>query len=133
MYCTRSFLRAKTIIENCVHPDYKQLMWDYLKLGGSTHTPLSLKNAFAFHTAFAEKGAVIRINARYSFAISNIIVNLSFLAIPCLIDYSEFAIFKLGLYILIPAPTILLRYFGIGLVNRGFGDYGNDRIKRTPY
>ncbi len=48
--------RAKTIIENCVHPDYKQLMWDYLKLGGSTHTPLSLKNAFAFHTAFAEKG-----------------------------------------------------------------------------
>lgn len=48
--------RAKTIIENCVHPDYKQLMWDYLKLGGATHTPHSLKNAFAFHTAFAEKG-----------------------------------------------------------------------------
>ncbi len=48
--------RAKKIIENCVHPDYKQLMWDYLKLGGSTHTPASLKNAFAFHTAFAEKG-----------------------------------------------------------------------------
>ena len=31
-------------------------MWDYLKLGGATHTPHSLKNAFAFHTAFAEKG-----------------------------------------------------------------------------
>ena len=24
--------RAKCIIENCVHPDYKQLMWDYLKI-----------------------------------------------------------------------------------------------------
>src|SRR5574344_2704413 len=23
--------RAKTIIENCAHPDYKQLLWDYLK------------------------------------------------------------------------------------------------------
>ena len=24
--------RAQAIIENCVHPDYKNILWDYLKL-----------------------------------------------------------------------------------------------------
>lgn len=50
--------RAQCIIENCVHPDYKQLMWDYLKLseGKGRHTPHDLNAAFAFHRAFAETG-----------------------------------------------------------------------------
>jgi len=48
--------RAKAIIENCVHPDYKQLLWDYLKLGGSFHTPHTLKAAFGMHQAFIETG-----------------------------------------------------------------------------
>ena len=49
--------RAKCIIENCVHPDYKQLMWDYLKLtDGCAQTPHSLKAAFALHNAFNETG-----------------------------------------------------------------------------
>lgn len=50
--------RAETIIENCVHPSYKQLMWDYLKLseGKPFHTPHSLENAFAFHKALMETG-----------------------------------------------------------------------------
>ena len=48
--------RAKTIIENCVHPDYKQLMWDYLKIAKKGHTPHNLMAAFAMHQAFAEKG-----------------------------------------------------------------------------
>ena len=48
--------RAQTIIENCVHPDYKQLMWDYLKLSKNGHTPHDLGAAFAFHRAFAETG-----------------------------------------------------------------------------
>ena len=48
--------RAQTIIENCVHPDYKQQMWDYLKLSKSGHTPHDLGAAFAFHRAFAETG-----------------------------------------------------------------------------
>jgi acyl-CoA hydrolase len=47
--------RAKTIIENCVHPEYKQLLWDYLKLGKG-HTPHDLKTCFAFHNAFNETG-----------------------------------------------------------------------------
>ena len=50
--------RARCIIENCAHPDYKQLLWDYLKLseGKSYHTPMSLQNAFKMHLAYAETG-----------------------------------------------------------------------------
>ncbi|MDD6210238.1 MAG: acetyl-CoA hydrolase/transferase family protein [Bacteroidales bacterium] len=48
--------RAEAIIENCVHPDYKQLLWDYLKLGAKGHTPQSLQAAFGFHLAFNETG-----------------------------------------------------------------------------
>lgn len=50
--------RARCIIEQCAHPDYKQLLWDYLKLseGKSYHTPLSLRNALKMHVAFAETG-----------------------------------------------------------------------------
>ena len=50
--------RARLIIENCAHPDYKQLLWDYLKLseGKGLHTPHSLQNAFKMHIALAETG-----------------------------------------------------------------------------
>jgi len=47
--------RAQAIIENCVHPDYKQLLWDYLKMG-TGHTPHTLKACFEFHNAFNETG-----------------------------------------------------------------------------
>lgn len=48
--------RAKTIVENCVHPDYKELMWDYLKLAGKCHTPHTLASAFKMHIEFAKSG-----------------------------------------------------------------------------
>ncbi|HBJ76728.1 MAG TPA: acetyl-CoA hydrolase [Porphyromonadaceae bacterium] len=44
--------RAECIIENCVHPEYKQLLWDYLKMGAKGHTPHNLNMAFAFHNEF---------------------------------------------------------------------------------
>ena len=47
--------RAHEIIENCVHPDYRQLLRDYLKLG-TGHTPHDLRNSFAFHHALNETG-----------------------------------------------------------------------------
>jgi succinate CoA transferase len=47
--------RAQAIIENCVHPDYRQLLSDYLKLGKG-HTPHNLYACFAFHHAFNETG-----------------------------------------------------------------------------
>lgn len=52
--------RAETIIENCVHPMYKELMWDYLKLSKGGHTPHTLKAAFALHQAFSEKGDMLQ-------------------------------------------------------------------------
>ena len=50
--------RARLIIENCAHPDYKQLLRDYLKLseGKGFHTPHSLQNAFRMHLEFADSG-----------------------------------------------------------------------------
>lgn len=50
--------RARLIIENCAHPDYKQLLWDYLRLseGKGFHTPHSLRHAFAMHLAYEETG-----------------------------------------------------------------------------
>ena len=54
--------RAETIIENCVHPMYKEIMWDYLKLAGKGHTPHTLKAAFALHEALAEKGDMSQVD-----------------------------------------------------------------------
>ena len=54
--------RAETVIENCVHPEYKELLWDYLKLGKGGQTPHSLKAAFAFHTEFAESGDLRKVD-----------------------------------------------------------------------
>ena len=50
--------RAVCIIENCAHPDYKELLWDYLKLSENRtgHIPFSLQNAFRMHQTFAEEG-----------------------------------------------------------------------------
>lgn len=49
--------KAYTIIENCVHPDYKQLLWDYLKISeGKFHTPMTLRKALNMHLAFEETG-----------------------------------------------------------------------------
>lgn len=61
------YQRAQCIIENCAHPDYKQLLWDYLKLseGKACHTPFSLKNAFQMHLAFEETGDMR--NTKYIF------------------------------------------------------------------
>lgn len=54
--------RAQTIIENCVHPMYKELMWDYLKIAKKTggHTPHDLRHAFALHEALMEKGDMLQ-------------------------------------------------------------------------
>jgi succinate CoA transferase len=47
--------RAEIIIENCAHPEYRQLLRDYLKRGKG-HTPHDLKACFAFHNALNETG-----------------------------------------------------------------------------
>jgi succinate CoA transferase len=48
--------RARTIIENCAHPDYRQLLWDYLHHSTKGHTCHNLRAAFGMHQALMEKG-----------------------------------------------------------------------------
>lgn len=55
--------RAETIIDNCAHPMYRELLHDYLKLGIQGQTPHALASAFAFHNAFNETGDMR--NAKY--------------------------------------------------------------------
>ncbi|MHB1309477.1 MAG: succinate CoA transferase [Limisphaerales bacterium] len=48
--------RAKCIIENCAHPEYREVLLDYLKLSGESHSPQTLAAAFGMHIAFARDG-----------------------------------------------------------------------------
>ena len=48
--------RAKAIIENCAHPDYKQLLWDYLKIADKGQSCHKLSAAFAMHDTFLREG-----------------------------------------------------------------------------
>lgn len=48
--------RAETVIKNCVHPDYRELMKDYLKIASKGHFPQNLRAVFAMHQAFEETG-----------------------------------------------------------------------------
>lgn len=54
--------RAETIIENCVHPDYKPVLRDYLKTAQKGHISHNLDNVFALHRAFEEKGDMRLVN-----------------------------------------------------------------------
>lgn len=57
--------RAREIINNCAHPDYRDLLTDYLQRSehyaqkhGCLHEPHMLKNAHKFHTNLIEKGTM---------------------------------------------------------------------------
>ena len=49
--------RAEAIIEHCAHPDYKNLLWDYLKLtDGKAQTPHRMEAALGMHAELARSG-----------------------------------------------------------------------------
>lgn len=48
--------RARCIIDNCVHPDYKPLLEEYLAMGIKGHTPQNLKCCFASTKNWAASG-----------------------------------------------------------------------------
>jgi len=48
--------RAETIINNCVHPQYKELLNEYLKSGQKGHTPANIAAALSFHDTFIKTG-----------------------------------------------------------------------------
>ncbi len=51
--------RAEMIIENCAAPEYKQMLWDYLKICGPGHTPINLGACFGMHRQFAKTGNML--------------------------------------------------------------------------
>jgi succinate CoA transferase len=53
---TSPIQRAHLIIDNCVHPDYRPLLNEYLAMGINGHTPQNLKYCFAFHQELANSG-----------------------------------------------------------------------------
>lgn len=58
--------RAECIIENCAHPDYRQLLLDYLRYGKEGQTPHSVHAALAFHAEFLKSGDMRNIDwAKY--------------------------------------------------------------------
>ena len=60
--------RAQAIIENCAHPDYKELLWDYLKLAGNrAQTPHAIQAALGMHAELAKSDDMKNTNwAEYS-------------------------------------------------------------------
>ena len=52
--------RAKLIIDNCSHPDYRPMLQDYfdraVKAGGGMQTPHILLEALSWHQRFVETG-----------------------------------------------------------------------------
>ncbi len=48
--------RAKLIIENCAHPDYRPLLREYTNRGGSGHSLQSLGEAFNMHLEYGKSG-----------------------------------------------------------------------------
>lgn len=54
--------RAKVIINNCAHPDYRPMLMDYyeraLKQGGDIHTPILLDEALSWHIRLQETGSM---------------------------------------------------------------------------
>ncbi|MCX6873562.1 MAG: succinate CoA transferase [Verrucomicrobia bacterium] len=48
--------RAALVINNCVDPSYRDLLWAYFKLTENGHTPQSFRSAFAFHETFLKTG-----------------------------------------------------------------------------
>lgn len=54
--------RVPLIIENCVHPDFKQQLWDYyneaVALTGNAQTPHNLEKALSWHVNAAKTGTM---------------------------------------------------------------------------
>ncbi len=48
--------RAKEIIENCAHPDYRPMLREYLKFAEKGHEPQSMRADLAMHDNFLKKG-----------------------------------------------------------------------------
>lgn len=54
--------RARLIIERCAHPEFRDLLREYLARGGNTHTPGDMAKAYSLHEAFSLSGDMHQVN-----------------------------------------------------------------------
>ena len=54
--CKTPYERAEILIENCAHPEYRDLLRKFIKDAPMGHTPQTLARAYAFHEAFVSQG-----------------------------------------------------------------------------
>ena len=54
--CKTPYERAEILIEKCAHPDYKDLLREFVRRAPVGHTPQTLAMAYAFHEAFVRDG-----------------------------------------------------------------------------
>jgi len=54
--CKSPVERAQIVIDNCAHPEYREMLKDYLKSVARGHTPQTLAKAFSMHEAFVNLG-----------------------------------------------------------------------------
>ena len=62
--------RAKEIIENCAHPDYRPMLREYLKFAEKGHEPQSMRAALAMHDTCMKAlsgGLITRSDAAYAY------------------------------------------------------------------
>lgn len=51
--------RAEAIIDNCVAPEYKEMLREFLKLSAKKHTPANLAAGFGMHIQFEKTGNML--------------------------------------------------------------------------
>ena len=54
--------RARLLIENCAHPEYRNYLWDYLKISNKKHLSHNLAATFAMHTAYDREGDMRKVD-----------------------------------------------------------------------
>lgn len=58
--CKSPVERAELIIDRCAHPDFRDMLRDYLRRSSHTHTPHGLSDAFQMHEQFVRSGDMHR-------------------------------------------------------------------------
>jgi succinate CoA transferase len=56
--CKSPVERAELIIDRCAHPDFRDMLRDYLMRARYTHTPHGLSDAFVMHEQFVRSGTM---------------------------------------------------------------------------
>lgn len=54
--------RARLLIENCAHPDYRNLLWDYLKIAKHAHVSHNIEAALIMHATYEREGDMRKID-----------------------------------------------------------------------